>query len=76
MALKCAECVALGIKDVDLGVVESNDDVLGGQVQAGYDTAILGDGPGDIPTTGAPSGIDEVSLFEMRLVRLEGGSRG
>lgn len=59
---------------MDLGVIESHDDVLGGEMEAGYHTTILGDAPRDVATTGPPGRVHQIPLFEMGFVRFESWS--
>jgi hypothetical protein len=71
VALKSTQAVALSIEDMDLGIVESDNDVLGSEVEAGNHTALLSDVLRDAGAAVPPGGLDEVALLEVRLVRLD-----
>lgn len=68
MTLQSAEWVSVGIEDVDPGIIESHDDILGRQMKAGDNAAILRNVSRGISTSRSPGRIDEISLFEVRLV--------
>jgi hypothetical protein len=74
VALQCAQSIPLGIKDVDLGIIQSHDDVFGSEMQARDDAAVLCDVARHIVAAGPPGCIHQVPLFEVRLVRPEHGS--
>ena len=61
--------VAVGVEDVDLGVVERDDDVLRRQMQAGHDALIRRDVALLDAAAVPPRRLDLVALLEVRPVR-------
>lgn len=61
--------LAVGVEDVDLGVVQGDDDVLRREVEAGDDSLVGRDVSTDRPAAAPPRRLDHVSLLEVRLVR-------
>lgn len=68
VSLQSPQCVSLRIENMDLGIVQCNDDVFGGQMKTRDHTTLLRDVSGDVRSTVPPSHFDLVFLFEMRPV--------
>lgn len=68
VALEAAEVAAVRVEDVDLGVVEGDDDVGGGEVEGSDDALVRGDLAGVDFAASAPGGFDLVALFEVGAV--------
>lgn len=65
MTLQTSQVFALGVENVDLGIVEGNDDVLVSQMQTCHDT-LIGSNLSLINLTAhPPSRLDLVFLLEM-----------
>src|SRR6202012_3934002 len=69
VALQSLLVTSLGVEDVDFGVVEGNDNVFVGQMQASDDANVRGD-PAVVDLAAMlPGGVDHVALLEVRAVR-------
>ena len=58
VALQCLLSIALGIENVDLGVIKRHDDVLWRQVKTGHHPSVLGDILGDLSAARLPGGVN------------------
>lgn len=76
MALQYPECVAFGIENMNLRVIESHDDVLRSQMETRDDATVLGNSPGRSLSASPPGSIHQVPLLEMRFVGSEFGPPG
>ena len=68
MTPECPQFVSFRVEHMDLCVVESHNDVLFGKMEAGNYTAFLSNVFRDVTSSCPPGGVDEISLFEVRLV--------
>lgn len=60
--------MAVGVKDVDLGIVEGNYDVVRSQVKGGDNSLVRSGVPRNRLSTVPPGGLDHVPLLEMGFV--------
>lgn len=68
MTLQSSHRVAIGIEDMNFGVIEGDDDVLLRQMQASDYASFLCDIASDACAARSPSRFHEVSLLEVGLV--------
>lgn len=69
MALQSLLIITISVENVDLGIVQSNHDVLWRKMQARNDALILGDVSSNILTSSSPCCLYQVALLEVRFMR-------
>lgn len=69
MSLQGLLVTTIRVEDMNLGVIESHNNILWREMQAGNDTLILSDVLRNVCSAILPSIFDQVTLLEVRLMR-------